>query len=82
MTNNIIKKKYVLVAILFFAFILLIFSSVGASSIISRVIRHCKDFKSREEAQKAYDLHPKLYAGMDKDHDKLVCEYTHYQLKK
>lgn len=59
------------------AFILLV-SCLIVFKVEANKIR-CAEFESRETAQFAYDLNPKLFAKLDgKDKDGKVCEYYKY----
>ncbi|MFN8256942.1 MAG: excalibur calcium-binding domain-containing protein [Bacteroidales bacterium] len=36
--------------------------------------KKCKDFKTQQEAQKAYDSDKDCYKNLDKDNDGVACE--------
>jgi len=68
------------------ATILLVVLSIAAFLVYTSVIGYgiytaaeskiywCRDFQSKEDAQKSFDSGKENYAGMDADGDNLVCE--------
>jgi hypothetical protein len=61
-------KKFI-----FFAFLLGSLASCHCGSTPCEK-KNCSDFRTQEEAQKAYESDKDCYKNLDKDHDGVACE--------